>query len=119
MTEMPDDQRQVFLSELMSGTATHQLLAPGIKLCTLTAGNHSGLALHVAREALQAGQLQRILQRRFEQALVFDGCFVYLDAQGAMVIWHALPTPPGNLDRTLSRMLSLAGLSVLDPRSIR
>ena len=37
------------------------------------------------------------------------------DAQGAMVIWHALPTPPGNLDRALSRMLSLAGLSVLDP----
>ena len=116
---MPDDRRQAFLDDLVSGTAAQLSLAPGIKVGALNAGNCPGLALHVAREALQAGQLQRILQRRFEQALVFEGCFVYLDAQGAMVIWHALPTPPGNLDRTLSRMLSLAGLSVLDPRSIR
>ena len=118
-TQMPGNQPQVVLNDLVSGAAAHQSLAPGIKVCTLQAGNRPGLALHVAREALQAGQLQRILQRRFEQALVFEGCFVYLDAQGAMVIWHALPTPPGNLDRTLSRMLSLAGLSVLGPRSIR
>ena len=117
MTEMPDDQRQVFLNELVSGTATHQLLAPGIKLCTLQAGSRSGLALQVAREALQAGQLQRVLQRRFEQALVFEGCFIYLDAQDAMVIWHALPPSHGALDRIISRMLSLASLSALDPRA--
>lgn len=116
---MPGNQPRVVLKDLVSGAAAHQVLAPGIKVCTLRAGNHPGLALQVARETLQAGQLQRILQRRFEQALVFEGCFVYLDAQGAMVIWHALPTPSGDLDRALSRMLSLAGLSVLDPGSRR
>lgn len=119
MTQMPDDQRPVLLNDLVSGAAAHLPLAPGIKVCTLQAGNRPGLALHVAREALQAGQLQRILQRRFEQAQVFEGCFVYLDAQGAMVIWHAQPTPPANLDRALGRMLSLAGLSALDPGSSR
>lgn len=116
---MPDNQPQGMLNDLLSGAAAHLSLAPGIKVCTLQAGSRPGLALHVAREALQAGQLQRILQRRFEQALVFEGYFIYLDAQGTMVIWHGLPTPPGNLDRALSRMLSLAGLSVLDPGSSR
>ena len=118
-TQMPGNQPQVVLNDLVSGAAAHQSLAPGIKVCTLQAGNRPGLALHVAREALQAGQLQRILQRRFEQALVFEGCFVYLDAQGAMVIWHALPTPRNTLDKIFSRMLSLANLGALDAPTSR
>lgn len=111
---MPDDQRQVLLENLVSGAATHLSLAPGITVCTLHAGQRPGLALHVAREALQTGQLQRVLERRFEQALAFDGCFAYVDAYGALVIWHALPTAHGTLDRTLSRMISLANLEALD-----
>lgn len=116
---MPDDQRQVFLDSLVSGTAAHLSLAPGIKVCTLQAGNRSGLALQVAREAMQAGQLQRALERRFEQALAFDGYFVYLDAQDALVIWHALPATNSALDSVLSRMLSLANLQALDRVSNR
>lgn len=111
---MPDDQRQVLLDNLVSGTVAHLPLAPGIKVCALHAGNRPGLALQVAREAVQAGQLQRVLERRFEQALAFDGCFVYLDAQDALVIWHALPAKNSELDRILSRMLSLANLQALD-----
>ncbi|RQO44060.1 transcriptional regulator [Pseudomonas sp. KBW05] len=111
---MPDDQRQAFLERLVSGTAAHLPLAPGIQVRAERAGNRPGLALHVAREALQAGQLQRILERRFEQALAFDGCFVYLDAQDMLVIWHALPASNSTLDRTLSQMLSLALLHALD-----
>lgn len=118
LPEMPDGKRQVFLDSLVSGVATHQALAPGIKVCALHAGNRAGLALHVAREALQSGQLQRVLERRFEQALLYDGYFVYLDAQDAMVIWHALP-PRNRLETILGRMLSLANLSILDTRSSR
>jgi len=110
---MPDDQRQAFLDNLVSGTATRLSLAPGIQVCALRAGNRPGIALQVAREALQTGQ-QRILERRFEQALAFDGCFIYLDAQDALVIWHALPATHSTLDRILSRMLSLANLQALD-----
>jgi len=117
--EMPDNQRQVFLDNLVSGTAAHLMLAPGIKVCALHAGNRPGMALQVAREALQAGQLQQVLERRFERAVVFDGCFIYLDAQGALVVWHALPASNDALDRILSRMLSLANLEALDTRSIR
>lgn len=113
------DQRQVFLDALVSGTAAHLPLAPGIKVCALHAGNRPGLALQVAREAVQAGQLQRVLERRFEQALAFDGCFVYLDAQHALVIWHAMPANTSELDRILSRMLSLANLQTLDSPTSR
>lgn len=116
---MPDDQRQVFLDNLVSGTAAQLSLAPGIKVGALDAGNRPGLALHVAREALQAGQLQRVLERRFEQALAFDGCFVYLDAQNALVIWHALPAIRSARARILSRMLTLANLQALDTASGR
>lgn len=67
-------------------------------VCALRAGNRPGIAL-------QAGQLQPVSERRFEQALAFDGCFVYLDAQYTLVIWHALPATHSTLDRILSRML--------------
>ena len=116
---MPDDRRQAFLDNLVSGTAAHLSLAPGIKVGALNAGNCPGLALHVAREALQAGQLQRVLERRFEQALAFDGCFIYLDAQNALVIWHALPALHSARDKVLSRMLTLANLQALDTGSGR
>ncbi|MDY7064312.1 hypothetical protein PsexTeo8_07230 [Pseudomonas extremaustralis] len=119
LPEMPDDRRQVFLDSLVSGAAAHLALAPGIKVCAQQAGRQSALALHIAREALQTGQLQRVLERRFEQAVAFDGCFAYLDAQGALVIWHALPAAHGALDRILSRLLSLADLSALDARASR
>jgi hypothetical protein len=110
--------RQVFLDNLVSGAAAHLTLAPGIKACALHAGKRPGLALHIAREALQAGQLRRVLERRFELAVLFDGCFIYLDAQNALVIWHALSASHEALDRTLSRMLSLANLEALDARAI-
>ncbi|OIN48850.1 transcriptional regulator [Pseudomonas azotoformans] len=116
---MPDDQRQVFLDNLVSGTAAHLSLAPGISACALQAGNRPGLALKIAREAVQAGQLQRVLERRFEQALAFDGCFIYVDDQDALVIWHALPTTHSTVDRVLSRLLSLANLQTLDADRIR
>ena len=111
---MPDDQRQVFLSSLVSGTDAHLSLAPGFSACALRAGNRQGLALKIAREAVQAGQLQRVLERRFEQALAFDGCFIYVDDQDALVIWHALPAAHSAVDRVLSRLLSLANLQALD-----
>lgn len=116
---MPDDQRQLFLHNLVSGTAAHLPLAPGIKACSQHAGKRPGLALHVARQALQTEQLQRVLQRRFEQAMVFDGCFIYLDDQCALVIWHAIPASHETLGTVLSRMLSLANLETLDTRSSR
>ena len=116
---MPDTQRQVFLDNLVSGAAAHLALAPGITACALHAGKRSGLALQVAREALQAGQLQRVLERRFEQALAFDGCFIYLDAQNTLVIWHALPALHSARDKVLGRMLTLANLQALDTGSGR
>lgn len=111
---MPTDQRQALLENLVSGNAAHLPLAPGIKVCVLRAGKHQGLALHIAREALQARQLQRVLERRFEQAQIFDGCFAYLDAENALVIWHALPTTHSTLDKILCRILALANLDALD-----
>ncbi len=111
---MPDDPRQAFFDNLVSGAAAHLPLASGIKVCVQRAGQRPGLALCIAREALQAGQLQRVLERRFEQAVAFDGCFIYLDPQHALVIWHALPATTSTLDRILSRMLSLATLQALD-----
>ena len=120
MSAVGDDlNRQAFLDGLVNGDAVHQQLCPGIKLCVLSAGTRQGLGLQIAREALQAGQLQRVLERRFEQAVAFEGCFAYLDAQGALVIWHALPAQPTALEQTLSRMLSLANLDALDGRLIR
>jgi hypothetical protein len=115
---MFNDQRQVFLDNLVSGAAAHLPLVPGIKVSALRVGKQPGMALSIAREAQQAGQLQRVLERRYERAQVFDGCFVYLDTQGALVVWHAL-APPGTPDKILSRMLSLADLEALDVRSGR
>ena len=41
-TQMPGNQPQVVLNDLVSGAAAHQSLAPGIKVCTLQAGNRPG-----------------------------------------------------------------------------
>jgi len=114
---LPDDyqHRQVFLDQLVSGNDAHLPLSPGITLLPIK----GGLALQIAPEALQAGQLQHVLERRFEHALAFDGCFVYLDAKGALVIWHALPAGGAALNDTVSRILSLARLEALDVRRPR
>ena len=109
-----DAPRQVPLDKLVSGDVAHHTLCPGISLCRLSAGQKPGLALQIAPEALQAGQVQRVLERRFVHAMVFDGCFVYLDAKGSLVIWHALPSCGHSPADTLSRMLSLARLEALD-----
>ena len=111
-------KHQLFLDSLVSGNAAHQQLAPGIKMFALHAGHSPGFALDVAREALQAGQLQQVLERRFEQAAAFEGCFVYLDAQGSLVIWQALPAQRTDLDKALSRMFSLANLDALNKHLI-
>jgi len=116
---LDDHQRQVFLDNLVGGTAAHLTLGPGITVCAQNAGTQPGVALLVAREALQTGQLQQALERRFEQALAFDGCFIYLDAQDTLVIWHALPATTSAADRVLSRMLTLASLQALDTGSTR
>ncbi|UVH49714.1 transcriptional regulator [Pseudomonas sp. CBSPBW29] len=118
---LPDDDqhRQVFLDQLVSGNDAHLPLSPGIILLPIKAGTQRGLALQIAPEALQAGQLQHVLERRFEHAQAFDGCFVYLDAKGALVIWHALPVGGAALNDTVSRILSLARLEALDVRRPR
>ncbi|WP_219266885.1 transcriptional regulator [Pseudomonas sp. Xaverov 259] len=120
-TTQPDDalHRQAFLADVRSGVAAHLQLLPGIHLCTLQAGTHQGLALQVAREALQAGQVQQALERRFEQALTYDDCFVYLDAQGNLVIWRSLPAQHDALESAISRLLSLANLDALDAHATR
>ncbi|MDN5482052.1 MAG: transcriptional regulator [Pseudomonas sp.] len=115
----PADERQVFLDSLVGGTAPPPKRGPGVTHTTKQTRTPKGAALHVAREALQASQLQNALERRFEQAVAFDGCFIYIDAQDALVIWHALPPQPNLLDRLLSRMLSLANLETLDARTRR
>ncbi|MFB3302679.1 transcriptional regulator [Pseudomonas sp. AMR01] len=119
--DLPGDtsNRQAFLDALVNGDAVHLPLCQGIKLCAMKAGTRPGLSLMVAREALQAGQLQRVLERRFEQAVAFDGCFIYLDARGALVIWQALPEARTALEPMLSRLLSLANLDALDGRLVR
>lgn len=109
-----DAPHQVPLDKLMSGDVAHHTLCPGISLCRLSAGQKPGLALQIAPEALQAGQVQRVLERRFVHAMVFDGCFVYLDAKGNLVIWHALVPNGQPLDDIVSRLLSLAKLETLD-----
>lgn len=113
---LPDDDqhRQVFLDNLVSGNDAHLPLSPGVVLLPVKAGTQRGLALQISPQALQAGQLQRVLERRFEHALAFDGCFIYLNAGGALVVWHALPAGDAALNDTLSRMLSLARLEALD-----
>jgi len=118
---LPDDDhhRQVFLDNLVSGNDARLPLSPGITLLPIKAGSQRGMALQIAPEALQAGQVQHALERRFEHALAFDGCFIYLDAKGALVIWHALPAGGTGLNDTVSRMLSLVRLEALDVHRTR
>jgi len=110
-----------FLERLASGNDAHLVLCPGIGLRRLKAGSQFGMALQISREGLRAGQLQQVLERRFEQALAFDGCFIYLDAEGALVIWHALSDlrDAKALNEKIRQMLSLASLEALDTSSYR
>lgn len=112
---LPEDRR-VFIERLASGNDAHLMLCPGISLRRLKAGGQVGVALQISREVLRAGQLQQVLERRFEQALAFDGCFIYLDAEGALVIWQALSQSgdTGDINELASRLLSLASLEALD-----
>lgn len=120
MTVMPlpdaGSHDQEFLQNLVSGRVAYHSLHPGIGLCRLNPGSQPGLALQIAPEALQVGQLERVLERRFEHATAFDGCFVFLDAKGSLVIWHALVPNGQSLDDIVSRLLSLAKLEALDVR---
>lgn len=113
---VPDDERhrRAFFDSLVSGDAAHLPLCLGISLHTQHANARPGLALKITQAALQAGQLQRVLERRFDQAIAYDGCYIYLDTQGALTIWHALPAQREAVDQILSRMLSLADLEALD-----
>lgn len=104
----------VELEHLVSGATTHLPLAKGVFLRTLQAGTQLGLALHINREALQARQVQRALERRFEQALVYDGCYVLCNADEALVLWHSLESADKPPEKVLSRLLSLAGLAALE-----
>jgi len=108
-----------FLEHLASGQDAHLMLCPGIGLRRIKTGSQFGMALQISREALRAGQLQQVLERRFEQALAFDGCFIYLDAEGALVIWHALVElrDAKALNEKLRQILSLASLEALDTSS--
>ncbi|MGY2291369.1 transcriptional regulator [Pseudomonas sp. SDO528_S397] len=99
------DARAAFVD----GRDAHLALSPGLCVRRLNAG----LALQITPQALMPGQVRRIMARRFEQPLAFDGCFVYLDADGALVMWQALPAP-ARVEDGISRLLSLAGLAALD-----
>lgn len=112
---LPEDRR-VFIERLASGNDAQLILCPGISLRRLKAGGQVGIALQISREVLRAGQMQQVLERRFEQALAFDGCFIYLDAEGALVIWQALSQSgdTGDINEKASRLLSLASLEALD-----
>ncbi len=101
------------LDDLVSGATTHLPLSKGIGLRTMTAGTQLGLALQINREALQAKQVEHVLERRFEQALVYDGCYVFANADGAMVLWHSVVPGDRPLPEVLNRLLSLAGLDAL------
>lgn len=98
------------LHDLVSGATTHLPLSKGIELRTLNAGTQRGLALQINRQALQARQAQRALERRFEQALAYDGCFVLSAADDALVLWHSIEPAGTAPDIILDRLLSLAGL---------
>ncbi|TFY86935.1 transcriptional regulator [Pseudomonas kairouanensis] len=98
------------LHDLVSGATTHLPLSKGIVLRMLNAGAQRGLALQINREALQARQVQRALERRFEQALAYDGCFVFSTADDALVLWHNIDPAGTAPEGVLDRLLSLAGL---------
>ncbi|NWB63000.1 MULTISPECIES: transcriptional regulator [unclassified Pseudomonas] len=117
----PNDtsSRQVFLDNLVGGKDAHLSLGPGISVCRLKAGGKPGLALLVDRGALEAGQLERVLERLFEQAVAFDGCFACLDARDALVIWHALPAGAEEADEIIGKLLSLGCLDMLDVHRYR
>lgn len=102
------------LDDLVSGATTHLPLSKGIDLRAMTAGTQLGLALQINREALQARQVERVLERRFEQALVYDGCYVFASADEALVLWHSVAPVDMPLEEILNRLLSLAGLDAVD-----
>ncbi|AZE92843.1 negative regulator of hrp expression HrpV [Pseudomonas orientalis] len=106
-------RHRAFLNSLLGGSdAAHLQIAYGISAYAMRAGARRGLTVKLAREVLHPRQLQQALQRRFEQPIAFDGCFIYLDSPGNLLIWHVLPASQDALDRTLARLLSLVNLEV-------
>lgn len=102
------------LNDLVGGATTHLPLSKGIDLRTLKAGTQLGLALQISREALQARQTQQVLERRFEQPLMYERCFVFSNHEDALVLWHSVEAVGMPPEQILSRLLSLAGLDALD-----
>lgn len=108
--------RQAFINNLLEGKDAHWQLCDGISACQQPIGDKPGLALRVQLHALGTRQLQQVLERRYEHALAYDGLFIFLDAERALVIWQALLelSQAQSLERALSRALSLAGLDEFD-----
>ena len=107
-------RRKAFRDAWVGGPGAHLPVGPGIAIYAMDTAAGPGLALQVNRDVLQPRQLQRALERRFEQAVAYSGCFIYLDAKGNLVIWHALGPNGQPLDDIISRLLSLAKLEALD-----
>lgn len=108
--------RQDFLGALLSADAPPWSLCDGVTFARSVIGATLGLALQIKPHALHNGQLQQVLERRFEHAQSFKDLFIYLDAEQALVIWQRLPAPHDRraLDTHISAALSLANLERLD-----
>lgn len=109
---------QALLTQFIKGHDVKVPLATGVCLYLKNAVPRLGLTLSVKKSALQPDQVQQVLSRRFEQTLIFDRYFVFLDpADSSLVIWNDLNTCEFTLEHlntAVSRALSLVKLGSLD-----
>jgi hypothetical protein len=79
-----------FFAQLAIARVVVWPLAPGIGFIGRCEQQRWGITLHIQRRALRPGQLHEALQTRFSQVPRFSQCFMGLQTQGDLVVWHAV-----------------------------
>lgn len=103
-------EKASFYANVVAERSAMWAVAPGVSFVSRAEHRGWGMALHIDSRALKPQQMHDALERRFVQAHLFAGYFLYLNVQRDFVVWHAAPEPGESLDDIRERELMLVGL---------
>lgn len=104
--------QQEFLRYATESRASAWQWAPGIEFVCRKESIGWGIALNIHRQAQHSDLFSETLKRRFENVESYDGCYICLDSNYTLVVWHELHNgcQSEQLHELLDQLLSLAGV---------
>lgn len=108
--------KAAFYTSVIAGEEARWQVAKGVTFVCRRDYLTWGIALKIESAVLRPKQLTEALMRRFEQAHIYHGYFLFVDPHRDFVVWHAVgpdDTHTRMLDDIRQHQLLLAGLEHL------